>query len=733
MLSTVVVRKTTTYMSRALILLGLIGCGVRGPETAAAREAEVFRSASADSLEGPWSNRLEQADSPYLKMHGHDPVNWFAWGDEAFAEAERRQVPVFLSIGYYACHWCHVMHRESFKNPKVAAYLNDHFVAIKVDREERPDIDALYMDAVHLLNRNNGGWPASIWLTPDRKPFFAGTYFPPKGRYGRPGFQELLEKISNDWTQSPTEILSFAERTGSRLIQRAALGEAGDIPAGVAQKASNTLQERWLSKHRGWGERRQFPMTGNLQFLLWHGVANNDVGALELVRKQLTAMDEGGIHDHLGGGFHRYTVDPDWMVPHFEKMLYDNGQLLSVYTEASVALQEPRFAQVARDIADYLIRQMQHPKGAFYSSQSADSEGEEGTFYVWKPTEIRSTLSDADEFIAAFGVTEAGNFEHNRTVLIRKPGFDPETDSLRSARAKLYTARNGREHPPTDDKLVVAWNGLAIGGLARAGRLLGDPRYIEAAERAAQHVLAFQQPDGRLPRVLAKNAPLGVLEDYAFLCEGLLDLYEASGNLRWLKAANQTAMVMKERFRDPQSGAFFQADKDVTLLARKTDLTDGAEPSGPGRALLVLSRLRSYGAPNSPAEPIEQGLRNAAWIMERSPSSAPTIAHVVDRTRTRSTEVVIAVNDLDHPTAKAMIAAYNSALRPHTVMAVVTPEQTDTTMEFSALIGKVPGESGPRAYVCHDGMCKLPAEDMDTFTKQLGDPRPSVPLRLMPQ
>jgi hypothetical protein len=524
-------------------------------------------------------------------MHGHDPVNWYPWGDAAFAEAKRRGVPVFLSIGYYACHWCHVMHKESFKDPKVAAYLNDHFVAIKVDREERPDIDALYMDAVHMLNRNNGGWPASIWLTPDRVPFFAGTYFPPKGRYGRPGFMALLEQISGDWRATPEDIAALASRTGKRLIARAASRGSGAVPSDLSAKASAQLIDSWNPSHRGWSKRRQFPMSANLQFMLWHSVLHTDSAAAALVTAQLTAMDEGGIHDHLGGGFHRYTVDADWVVPHFEKMLYDNGQLLGVYAEAAVAQSNPRFAQVAEDIGDYLITKMQHSKGAFYSSESADSEGEEGTFYVWKPAEIAAILEDDRAFKAAFPVTDAGNFEEHRTVLTRRAGIDPETADLKAARKALFEARDRREHPPTDDKLVVAWNGLAIGGLARAGRLLSLPRFIEAAQRAATHTLSVVVA-GQVPRLIAAKAPLGVLEDYAFLGNGLIDLYEADADPRWLSAANTIAATMLERTHDPSSGAFYQADKDVSLLVRKTDLTDGAEPSGPGRALRLLSRLR---------------------------------------------------------------------------------------------------------------------------------------------
>lgn len=705
-------------------ILGLVlACGVQSPD--AKEPAQVgdpsgaYVSAKTGALTGPFNNRLETADSPYLKMHGHDPVNWYPWGDEAFAEAKRRNVPVFLSIGYYACHWCHVMHRESFKDPALAAFLNEKFVAIKVDREERPDIDSLYMDAVHLLNRNNGGWPASIWLTPDRKPFFAGTYFPPKDRHGRPGFRSLLERIDTDWTTKPADIETFAERTRGRIIKRAQGGGEGVIPADIGDMAADRLAVSWSPETRGFGTRRQFPMTASLQFLLWHSAVHDNDAARRQAVSQLTAMDEGGIHDHLGGGFHRYTVDPNWQVPHFEKMLYDNGQLLSVYAEASVLADSPRFAQISRDIADYLIAQMQHPKGAFYSSQSADSEGEEGTFYVWTPEEIRALGPVAEPLIKAYGLTQKGNFERGRTVFNRDPAVDPEQADIKAARAALFDHREKREHPPTDDKLVVAWNGLTIGGMARAGRYLNEPRYIAAAQQAANHVLSHQTADGRLPRILAVGAPAGVLEDYAFLGNGLIDLYESDHDPRWLKAASLCANTMLARFQDPENGVLYQSDKSVQLITRKTDLTDGAEPSGPGRALRLLGRLRSLGDPNISAKHIDQPLKQAAWILERAPNNAPSLAHLADRVSRRSTEVIIASDYVDNERLKPFIDTYNETVRPHTVLSVVSTSQAKELELFTAILGKTGGVKGFQVFVCHDGACHQPTDDLAEFKRIL--------------
>ena len=704
----------------AMLMLGLLACTPEASENAApAAPTKTYNTASATNQTGPFTNRLEDATSPYLKMHATDPVNWYPWGDEAFAEAKRRNLPVFLSIGYYACHWCHVMHRESFKDPAIAALLNANFVSVKVDREERPDVDALYMDAVHILNRNNGGWPASIWLTPDRKPFFAGTYFPPEDRQGRPGFPTLLKQIAQDWETKPEDIASFAERTKSRIITRSKSGDAGAVPANIGELAVNRLGVSWNPETRGFGTRRQFPVSPNLQFLLWHHAAHPGSNPPDIALQQLSAMDAGGIHDHLGGGFHRYTVDPAWSVPHFEKMLYDNAQLLAAFAEASVIADRPRFADVARDIGTYLIRQMQHPDGGFYSSESADSEGAEGTFYVWTPEQIQQIGPGADELLRAYGVTATGNFEHNRTVLNRADGIDPNGEPLRSARSALFELRAKREPPPTDQKRVVAWNGMAIGAFARAGRILNEPSFIEAAQRAAAQVIDAQGSNGDLPRTLSQDAPIGVLQDYAFFGNGLLDLFETDSDPRWLNAATLTAQAMISRFQDPETGVLYQSDERVELLTRQVDLTDGAEPSGPGRALRLLARLNALGAPNIETKQIDTALSRAAWILDRAPNSAPSLAHVADRMALQSTEVILATDSLENPEFKRFLSVYHSKVRPHTALAAVTPESSALLSDHTALIGKVPGDSGFQAYVCHNGSCKQPTNQLAMFESSL--------------
>jgi uncharacterized protein YyaL (SSP411 family) len=694
---------------RIFFLVLLMACG-----SAITRDGALPLGDLGESVSG--TNRLFGASSPYLAMHGEDPVDWFPWGDEAFAEAKRRNVPVFLSIGYFACHWCHVMHHESFKDETVAAYLNANFVAIKVDREERPDIDAVYMDAVQILNSGNTGWPASIWLTPDREPFYAGTYFPPVGRGRRPGFREVLEQITGDWLSGAPDIQSFSARIRKRLQSQAANRKRGSVPDQVEKLAAEDLYERWERSLRGWSANKQFPMTARPAFLLHYGVNSGDVQALHIVEDQLKAMDEGGIHDHLGGGFHRYTVDPFWRVPHFEKMLYDNGQLIGLYAEAAVVLESDRFAQVARDIGQWLIGEMQRPQGAFYSSQSADSEGEEGTFYVWKPAEIRAVLGEGADFIRAYGVSEKGNFEGNRTVLIRRSG-DPESVGLKADRKALYLARAEREHPPTDDKAVVAWNGLAISGLARAGRLLGVPEFVEAAKKAATDVLGYRSAEGNLPRVLADNPPPGVLSDYAFMAEGLLDLYEADGDPGWLLAADGLAKRMLELFQDPETGALYQTGANVGLIARKSEPTDGSEPSGPGRALWVLQRLAALGAPSADRAAIERGLENNGWLFERAPGVVSSLAEAAGSV---GMSFVVAVDS--EAEAAPYRALFGEKLRPGVILAVVKPEQLGALTEFTGLLGKLPGAEGPLAYVCTDGVCKQPSGDLGLLRRLLESP-----------
>lgn len=701
----------------SLVLLWLsvsLSCTTQ-PDTPA--PTSQYRTATPGDLQGPWKNRLTGNTSPYLQLHATDPVDWYPWGDAAFEEARRRGVPVFLSIGFYACHWCHVMHDETFKDPAVAAVLNESFVSIKVDREVHPEVDALYMDAVQMLHRQVG-WPANVWLTPDREPFFAGTYFPPTDRPGQPGFTGVISQIAQDWAGRPADIQTHAAKTAERLRNRARTPKGSPVPASAADDAQTHLVRAWSRNLAGWGEKQQFPMAPRLQFLLDHGAVHTAPEAHQLVKLQLEAMDRGGIHDHIGGGFHRYAADPLWRIPHFEKMLYDNAQLLRVYAEASVALDTPRFAEVAHGIAQYMLRDLRADSGGFYSSQAANSDGVEGAYYVWQPDEVRAHLSDPEAFLTAYGLTTAGNFEDGKTVLNR--GQDAPT--LPASRQALLKARQARTPPGTDKKQVVAWNGLAIGALARAGRVLNEPRYITAAKQAAQAVLAHQQASGQLPRILGDAQSAGVLSDYAFVADGLLDLFEASPDPEWLGAAASVGAAMVARFYDPESGALFQSEQSTSLLTRRTDPIEVAEPSGVGRGINALIRLRALGAGSVSQRTIDTALQNNSWVLERDPKTTPSLCTAADRTTQGSREVLLAAPDLSDPRLSDFLSAYNQAIRPHTVLGVVTPQTAAALQGFSAFTGKTPGTSGTRAYICRNGTCRQPTEELAEFTEQLAQP-----------
>ena len=684
---------------------------------------EGYRVAGPNQMDGEFANRLALETSPYLLQHARNPVDWYPWGEEAFAEARRRDVPIFLSIGYAACHWCHVMEHESFENVEIAALMNERYVNIKVDREERPDVDGLYMDTIHMMN-GNGGWPASLWLTPDRVPFYAGTYFPPESRYGRPGFKQLVVRMAEAWQEDREKVLETTARV-QQALERAAEGDALDSwpQPRVVRLAVDQLLRTWDPEHGGWGSRNKFPMTARLEFLLAYGTVHDDAQVQALVRDGLEAMDRGGIHDHLGGGFHRYTVDTRWVVPHFEKMLYDNAQLLSVYGAAAVALDEPRFAEVAEDIVDYLVRDLRHPTGAFYSSQDADSSEGEGIYYVWTPAQVRSLLKGpaAERFLEAYRVTEAGNFEHGSTVLTRGDTVDAEGADLAASRQTLLDHRSTREAPPTDTKRVVAWNGMTMGALARAGRLLDKPQWVALAGECADAVLQAMDSEGVLPRTLESNAPRGILDDHAFVAQGLLDLYEADPNPRWLLAAHKIAGAMVQRFGDPEGGGFFISEPGATdLLVRRKDASDGAEPSGLGIAVQVLRRLRAYGAPGVEIATLDAAVRSVGDMLQRAPGSHTGVIGVVDASVRPSMEVVLVG---ESPAALApFLERYNAVWRPHAVLARMTPDRASSLASFGSLEGKVAAENGPLAYVCFDGTCKLPTSDVEAFVAQMAAP-----------
>jgi uncharacterized protein len=548
------------------------------------------------------ANRLIHERSPYLLQHAHNPVDWFPWGAEALEKAQQEGKPLFLSIGYSTCHWCHVMERESFEDEKTARFLNEHFVSIKVDREERPDLDHLYINAVQAM-AGQAGWPLSVFLTPDREPFFGGTYFPPTDRWGRPGFRTVLEDIAAVWRSRCGRVAASAGQVAAFLLTQA------DVPAGVTPlpadlrpvlaQGADALRSAYDVRHGGFGVAPKFPAPHGLCFLLRHAERTGDAETLAMVVHTLDAMAAGGIHDQLGGGFHRYSTDSGWLVPHFEKMLYDQAGLAQAYTEAWLLTRDQRHATMVRDILDYVLRDLTHPGGGFYSAEDADSEGEEGVFYVWRHGEIIALLGPAAgaDFCSEFDVTPGGNWEGKSILHRPQPGATAEAGPLSPAlvrsRVRLLEARSQRPRPQRDEKIITAWNGQMIAACARAGRALAEPRYLEAAARAARFIEQNLWRDGRLLRHFrdGQAAALGYLDDYACMGLGYVALYEATSRAEYLAPAVEIARTMVQLFAQP-SGALAYTGRDAeALIAPVFDVQDGALPSSTSAAVMLLLKV----------------------------------------------------------------------------------------------------------------------------------------------
>jgi uncharacterized protein YyaL (SSP411 family) len=543
-------------------------------------------------------NALAGETSPYLRQHAGNPVDWLPWGPEALALAKQRDVPLLVSIGYSSCHWCHVMEHESFEDPATAALMNEEFVCVKVDREERPDIDALYMEAVQGMT-GRGGWPLNVFLTPEQLPFYGGTYFPPDSRPGMPAWTQVLQAVAEAWRERRQEIRAGGEQVRERLSGGAVLSPSSEpIQADALKQAVANLRESFDAGRGGFGGAPKFPQASVLEFLL----AREEQ---DMALPTLRAMASGGIHDQVGGGFHRYAVDSTWTVPHFEKMLYDNALLARAYLHAYRLTDDAELERVCRDTLDWMLREMQGPEGGFYSALDADSEGVEGRYYVWTVAELEELLGeDADAAIRWLGATEEGNFEdpHNPPEAL-SPGLNvledrgprPAQQTREQIRARLLAAREQRVRPGLDDKRLTSWNALAIAALADAGAVLGEPRYLDAAVRCAEFVLRdLRDADGRLLRTYSEGQArlAAYLEDHAFLLEALLTLFEATCQERWLNEARALADETVARFADPQRGGFFSTSSDhEPLIARRKDLEDSPIPSGASSAALGLLRL----------------------------------------------------------------------------------------------------------------------------------------------
>jgi uncharacterized protein YyaL (SSP411 family) len=662
-------------------------------------------------------NRLADETSPYLLQHAHNPVDWFPWGPEALGKAREEDKPVFLSIGYAACHWCHVMERESFEDEGTAAFLNLHFVAVKVDREERPDIDGIYMDAVQSMT-GQGGWPLSAFLTPEGRPFYAGTYFPPEPRGGMPSFMQVLGGIAAAWSDDRERVLEQAGRV-TQAIERASQAESSPEPLTdtVTEQALDRLIASFDPRWGGFGGAPKFPQPMTLEFCLRMAVRGRG-DAVEMVTTTLDRMAQGGIHDHVGGGFSRYSTDATWQVPHFEKMLYDNAQLAQLYTRSWLVTRRDRYRDVARDTLDYLLREMQHTEGGFYSSQDADSEGIEGKFFTWSWNELVELVGKPAA--SAFGASPEGNWEGTNVLWQPEPLPDRELDDVRRT---LFDRREQRVRPDTDDKVLTSWNGLAIRAFAEAGRTFGDAAYVEAATRCADFVLGnLRDARGRLLRAWRGGISSGpaFVEDYALFSSALLTLYETTFELRWFTEAKFLADEMLRLFLDAERGGFFQTGIDAdALVIRPKDLYDNALPSGNSAAADILLRLSLLTGEADHERAAASALRLVRDAMGQAPTAFGQTLSALDLYLGPSREVAI-IGDPKSEETRAMVRLVNgNDFRPNLVLAVAAPgDAAMTTVPLLRDKAAMAGASAT-AYVCEHFVCKLPVWTVNGLSTQL--------------
>jgi len=677
-------------------------------------------------------NRLATEASPYLRQHGQNPVDWFPWGEEALRRAEAEDKPILLSIGYSACHWCHVMERESFEDPAIAAKMNSGFVCVKVDREERPDLDQIYQLSVQLLGRS-GGWPLTVFLTPDKRPFFGGTYFPPIDKHGIPGFPKLLDAITDAYREKRVDLTEQADDLVKAItkITRPVRGADEPVPPigpDLLERAAKRLGSRFDEEHGGFGQRPKFPNTMPLEVLLRHGIASDDTKSEMRVAAALSGMRDGGIHDHLAGGFHRYSTDEAWRVPHFEKMLYDNALLLRLYTDAARALESEDHAATARDIAGYVLTEMTSPDGGFFATQDADSEGEEGKFFVFSPEDVRAAIPEearADLVMAHFGIDEDGNFEGTKKTVLsiqkstarlsieRSVAPSVVAEELRLGKAALLAARNARTRPFRDEKVVAGWNGLMISALAEAGAALAEPRYVEAAKKALAFVRAklVVERDGELAKVSRhalgeQVSGQGFLDDYAYLANAALDLYEVTGEPELAAFARRLAAAIQGRFFEPELGLVFTEAAQDDLFVRAKDAYDNAMPSGTAMACRALLRLGTLVDPELGAMGEGELVRHAAQALENPFGFGQTLCEL-SRLVKGSVDVVLVGDPADRRTAELAKALFSKWL-PNRTVAWSNPNDARSVEVAEALAEGKTAQSGPVAYVCRDRSCSAP-------------------------
>jgi hypothetical protein len=681
------------------------------------------------------SNRLISETSPYLLQHAENPVDWFPWGPEAFAKARSEDKPVFLSVGYSACHWCHVMEHESFENDETAALLNRHFVPVKVDREERPDIDAIYMDAVQALTQR-GGWPMSVFLTPEGVPFYGGTYFPDKARYGMPSFSAVLTGIAELWENSRGEILEAGSRLEAALQQENAATAGPRRVTGASETldvAMRALSQTFDKANGGWGDAPKFPQPAVIGFVLRRHLATGDERLLTMATQTLDAMVRGGIHDQLGGGFHRYATNAAWLVPHFEKMLYDNGQLARIYLHAWQVTGDETYLRTATGTLDYIAREMLDEEGGFYAAQDADTEGEEGAFFVWTPAEIQAVAEsvcddpvvDADLLMKAYGVTPAGNFEGKSILYLAadeeeiaaRQGMSAAEARSRLAhlRAALFEQRERRVKPGLDDKVLASWNGLMLAAFADAGRVLGRADYLAIAVKNAGFVLSqMRDAEGRMLRTWkGGRARLnGYLEDHAHYADGLLELYQATFEPRWFHAARELGDAILEHFVDPAGGFFDTSDDHEALLLRPKGVQDGAIPSGGAMAATVLLRLAEYTGEGRYADAAEAALAPLQTYMARAPLGFAQWLTALDFMFAPPQGLAIVGDD-----PLPLLSVVQPDYRPNLLVAA-GPSLAD--QGIALLEGREAIDGHATAYLCRQFLCERPVIEAEELVELLG-------------
>ena len=665
-----------------------------------------------------FTNHLINESSPYLLQHAHNPVDWYPWGEEAFAKARQENKPVLLSIGYSACHWCHVMAHESFENEDIAQLMNDLYVNIKVDREERPDLDQIYMNAVQMMT-HHGGWPMTVFLTPDGVPFYGGTYFPPQDRYNMPGFPRVLISVAEAYRDKPDDIAE----TGTSLVNELRrLNEPGGashpIEKDLLDGAYTNMVKSYDSLHGGFGGAPKFPPAMALEFLLRTYVRTGNQDALDMVEHTCQKMARGGMYDQLGGGFHRYSVDAKWLVPHFEKMLYDNALLSRLYLHYYQVTQSPLARETAEGILDYVLREMTDPQGGFYSTQDADSEGHEGKFFVWDLDEIKSVLGEADaaSFVSYYNVTAGGNFEGKNILNINESAIRPSEESRR----KLFEVRETRIKPDRDEKIITAWNGLMLASFAEAGVILGRADYTDAARKNADFVLANLRRDGFLLRTYKDGVAKfnAYLEDYAFLIEGLVTLYETGAGSRWLREAITLTDRMIAEFNDEDGGGFFFTGKShEELIVRSKDYFDNATPSGNSVAASALLRLAILTNNDRYREVAQTVLDTMVGQVRRYPSGFGYALSAMDFLLSSPKEIALVGKDQND--IKPLLELVWHKYLPNKVVAAGTSDDSEALEAMPLLQNRPLIDGKATAYVCQNYTCQHPVTDSDALAMQL--------------